>query len=80
MLQKVIKVGNSAAITIPREFLNTAKINIGDHVHVELDEATGAIVVSSKQKPFKGMSPDIAQWTKKFIDKNRQALEELASK
>ena len=80
MLQKVIKVGNSAAVTIPKTFLNGVKIKTGDQVYVELDEATETIIVSSKQKPFQGLSPDIGRWTKKFIENNRQALEVLAKK
>lgn len=80
MLQKVIKVGNSAAVTLPKPFLNQAKIKAGDKVHVELEEATGAIIVSPGEKPFKGMSSDITDWTKRFISQNREALKELASR
>ena len=80
MLQKVIKVGNSAAVTIPKDILKQTKIKTGAKVYVQLDNATSSIIVSSEQKPFKGLSPDIADWTKTFIDKNRQVLEELANK
>lgn len=78
MLQKVIKVGNSAAVTLPKDILKVSKLSAGDEVHVQVDDATGAIIVSAKDNPFKGMSPDIANWTKNFINKNRKALEELA--
>lgn len=80
MLQTVIKVGNSLGITIPKPILKNIKFKVGDKVHLEIDEANDALIVSSKKNPFKGMSPDIIQWTKKFIDKNRQTLEELANK
>ena len=80
MLQKVIKIGNSAAITLSKQILNNTKIKTGDKVYVELDEGTNSIIISSKEKPLKGMSPDIVEWTQKFINKNRQALEELADK
>lgn len=80
MLQKVIKVGNSAAVTLPKDVLKVSKLSAGDAVHVQVDDATGAIIVSAKNNPFKGMSPDIANWTKNFISKNREALEELANK
>ena len=80
MLQTVIKVGNSLGITIPKPILANIKFKVGDKVHMEIDEANDALIVSSKKNPLKGMSPDIIQWTKKFIDKNRQALEELADK
>lgn len=80
MLQTIIKVGNSLGITIPKPILENIKFKVGDKVHMEIDEANDALIVSSKKNPLKGMSPDIIQWTKKFIDKNRQALEELADK
>ena len=37
MLQKVIKVGNSAAVTIPKYFLEKSSMKIGDKVFVEFD-------------------------------------------
>ena len=80
MIQKVIKVGNSAAVTLPREILKQSKLSSGDNVYVTLDDSTGAIIVSRSENPFKGLSVDIAQWTKNFINKNRGALEELANK
>lgn len=80
MLQKVIKVGNSAAVTLPKDILKVSKLSTGDEVHVQVDDATGAIIVSAKDNPFKGMSPDIANWTKNFVNKNREALEELANR
>ena len=79
MIQKVIKVGNSAAVTLPPDFLKSSKIKIGDQVYVGIDESAEAIVVSSREKPFRGVSADIASWTDKFIKKNRKALEELSN-
>lgn len=79
MIQKVIKVGNSAAVTLPKEILKQSSLSGGDSVYVTLDEATGAIIVSKSENPFRGMSPDIASWTKNFIENNREALRELAN-
>ncbi len=80
MLQKVIKVGNSVAITLPKDFLNNAKIKAGDSVHVDVDKSTYLMVVSTKENPLKGLTPDIVNWTAKFIGVNRQALDELKNK
>ena len=80
MLQKVIKVGNSVAITLPKDFLDNARVKAGDIVHVEVDKSTDVMVVSSKENPLMGISPDIAQWAAKFIKNNLQALKELANK
>lgn len=80
MLQKVIKVGNSVAITLPKDFLNNTKIKAGDRLHVDVDKSTDVMMVSTKENPLKGFSADITQWTAKFIKNNLQALEELANK
>ena len=45
MLQKVIKVGNSVAITLPKDFLDNAKVKAGDRVHVEVDKSTDVMIV-----------------------------------
>lgn len=76
MLQKVIKVGNSAAVTIPKYFLNSAKIKIGDKVFTDCDEESNILFISSKS--FKGVTPEFIKYTNEFIKKNRKALEELA--
>ena len=80
MLQKVIKVGNSVAITLPKDFLTSAKVKAGDSIYVDVDKSTDVMVVSTKENPLKGVSPDIGHWTAKFIRSNLAALEELASK
>ncbi|MEK7502433.1 MAG: AbrB/MazE/SpoVT family DNA-binding domain-containing protein [Patescibacteria group bacterium] len=76
MLQKVIKVGNSAAVTIPKYFLEKSSMKIGDKVFVEFDEETNMIVISPKS--FKGITPEFIKYTNDYIKRNRKALEELA--
>lgn len=80
MLQKIIQIGNSFGITLPKQLLENINLRAGDTVYVETNRASNTLIVSSKNNPLKGMSPDIVQWTQKFISKNRQALEELADK
>lgn len=43
MQQKVIKAGNSAAVTVPAEFVKTVGIKIGDMVKVEAFPEKGQI-------------------------------------
>lgn len=43
MAQKVIKTGNSAAVTIPSSFVKDLGIRIGDQVRVKLDGDKGEI-------------------------------------
>lgn len=44
MAQKVIKTGNSAALTIPSEFVKDLGIRIGDPVKTILEKDKGRII------------------------------------
>lgn len=51
MAQRVIKTGNSAAVTIPAEFVKDLGIRIGDPVKVRLEKDKGkAIYIFSGTK------------------------------
>lgn len=78
MIQKVIKIGNSLGFIIPKPIVNKLKLKAGDKVYSEIDEVNLLLVFSKKPNPLKRMSPDITEWTKKFIYKNRKTLEKLA--
>lgn len=55
MAQKVIKTGNSAAVTIPAYFARDLGIRIGDEVKVNLDPEKGRIIYyfsGAKQLPL----------------------------
>jgi len=43
MNQKVIKTGNSAAVTIPASFVKDLGIRIGDTVKVRLEKEKGSV-------------------------------------
>lgn len=43
MAKKIIKTGNSAAVTIPAKFMKDLNLKIGDSVEVEIDYVRGAI-------------------------------------
>ncbi|OHA32356.1 MAG: hypothetical protein A2928_04405 [Candidatus Taylorbacteria bacterium RIFCSPLOWO2_01_FULL_45_15b] len=77
MIQKVLKVGSSAAVTIPKKSLEELGLKVGDQVKVSVDSdkkrvTIGPIVSEKKDEMY--------DWTKKFIKKYRKALEELADK
>lgn len=55
MAQKVIRTGNSAAVTIPAEFVKDLGIHIGDPVKVKLEKDKGKITFAftgAKQLPL----------------------------
>ncbi len=43
MTQKIIKTGNSAAVTIPAEMLKSLNLQIGDQVEAKMGFAEGSI-------------------------------------
>lgn len=81
MLQKIIQVGNSAAVTIPKDFLKTSRLRVGDIVVVDVDPDVSEISIRP-QEPTKRVSltPEFLRWLKKFTDEYRPVLEELAKK
>ncbi|KKT77748.1 MAG: hypothetical protein UW74_C0034G0003 [Candidatus Giovannonibacteria bacterium GW2011_GWC2_44_8] len=79
MTQKVIKIGTSAAVVIPKEMLKDLQIKVGDSVALEVNKDR-----TVKIKPMGGRTPNrnerIAKLTLDFIDRYRNDLEALAKK
>ncbi len=67
MIQKVIKVGNSMAVTIPQASVKENNLKVGDSVNFTIE-------------PILAVDKDIHELTQKLIKEYRPALEELASK
>lgn len=76
MTQKVLKVGSSAAVTIPKKSLAELGLKIGDSVRVEIDRDTRSVRIEPSVKVDK----KLMDWTDGFIKKYRPALEELSKK
>ena len=76
MAQKVLKVGTSAAVTIPKSSMQELGLRIGDMVKVEVDKKSGTFLVTPAAKVDK----KLVDWTDSFVKKYRPALEALAKK
>lgn len=76
MTQKVLKVGSSAAVTIPKKSLEELGLKPGDTVRVEIDKKRRAVII----EPAAKIDQELVDWTKRFIEKYRPALEALAKK
>lgn len=79
MIQKVLKVGDSAAVTIPKKSLKQLGIAIGDDVSIEIDAQTATMSVSSLQKPD-ARQEHITALTLDFVNRYRSDLEALKDK
>lgn len=76
MTQKVLKVGTSAAVTIPKKALQDLGIKPGDRVNVEIDKVSKTLTVQAAVK----VDRELLDWTNIFIKRYRPALEALAKK
>ncbi|QQG40741.1 MAG: AbrB/MazE/SpoVT family DNA-binding domain-containing protein [Candidatus Levyibacteriota bacterium] len=82
MLQKIIQVGNSYAITIPRRFADEIGIKPGQKVRIDEDFDTETFTVQPvKSQAAKGyLTPEFLKWLKGFNARYKDALKELAKK
>ena len=76
MTQKLLRVGTSAAVTIPKGSLRELGLKIGDGVNVEIDKKRKMVTI----QPALSVDKEVLDWTIKFIKRYRPALNALAKK
>ena len=82
MTQKIIQIGNSTGIIIPKSLLENLGLQVGNEVSVETDTKTNSLILRNTKntKPV----PEISSHFLTILDKvNREygeALRELAQK
>lgn len=79
MTQKVLKVGSSAAVTIPKDILRELGVRIGDSIALRFNKAKKAIVIELPKENAQE-TQRIAHLTLNFIKRYRKDLEALARK
>lgn len=79
MIQKVLKVGSSAAVTIPKRSLGELGLKPGDEVRVEVDRRRRAVIIVPLARPSPA-DARIAKLTYQFTQRYRKDLEALAQK
>ena len=81
MTQKVVKVGSSAAVIIPKRSLEELGIKIGDRVSIATNKKRRNFVVEPvSRRVEQAIDSEVRAWTKKFIARYRPALKALARK
>lgn len=77
---KVRRDGNSAAVTIPTDDLHKAGLAIGELVTVEVDEATGRVILTPVAiTPRPGRTrDDVRTIASRIIKNDREVLDALA--
>lgn len=81
MLQKIIQVGNSLAVTIPSSFADQAGWEAGEKVVVTEEPEFEALKIQKEKKNLQsGITPEFYAWLKKFNAKYKTVLLELSKK
>ena len=77
--QKIIKVGNSLAVTLPASFVRDGNMKVGDEVVVETMVAYSAILIMLKKNTNKNhLNPEFFQWLERTTKKHFSLIKELA--
>ena len=76
MTQKVLQIGSSAGVTLPKILLEELGLKIGDQVQVKIDKNRKTVVI----EPNIQIDRELLDWTEKFIEQYRPALKALAKK
>jgi len=79
MTQKVLRVGSSAAVTIPKKSLAALGLKIGDRVNVDVDVKRQTFVVA-RNTSLTPEDENIARLTANFMRRYAKDLRSLAQK
>ncbi len=76
MTRKILQIGSSVGITIPKSALKELNMSVGDEVVFTVDSARKR---ASFELPTK-VDGELVSWTRDFIEKYRPALDSLKDK
>ncbi|MBI3619977.1 AbrB/MazE/SpoVT family DNA-binding domain-containing protein [Candidatus Roizmanbacteria bacterium] len=81
MTQKIIRVGNSVALTIPKSFIEETGYKVGDQVVVEHDIEHKMLLVKPKEASgMKSLTPEFFHWLENTAKKYENVIKELANR
>ena len=81
MEQTVIKIGNSVGVVIPQVLQKDSMLKPGDRVIIEKDTMSDSFIVSKKGNAKRSsITPEFLGWLKKFNQKHKDALAQLAKR
>lgn len=79
MVQKIIRVGNSYGVILPKEIIEASKMKIGDEVEIESFPENLSITIRSQNAPYKTkITPEFKKWLDDFVERNHSLLKTLA--
>jgi putative addiction module antidote len=80
MKRKLVKVGNSLAVTLPRDLVRELGLQAGQEVETSIDHRNGNYVVRAGAKEFEGgkASPRFNRMVDQLIQDRRELYERLS--
>lgn len=80
MVQKIIQVGNSLALTIPKSFINKTGFKAGDELYVQQEPSSKSLIITTKDQADKiQLSPDLFAWLDDIEKNYSKEIKELAN-
>lgn len=79
MIHKVIAVGHSQAVVIPKELMTQAGLKHGSRVDVSFNAKDGSVVLKPVTSE-NGLDPKLAKALRRGLERYKSALKELASR
>lgn len=83
MKQKIIKIGSSIGVVIPKSIAEERGFRAGGTATLTLEPDSNVIRIEAVENTPGGSSsvdPAVLSWTNEFIEKNRELLVRLADK
>lgn len=80
MTQKILKVGNSYALTIPSSFVKELGLKAGDLLQIEANAGQNRLTVTHTKEENRLDTPEVKEWLESFNKKYKKGLTELAKR
>ena len=80
MTQKIIKVGTSSAVVLPKRELEKLGLKAGDSLDVIYNPEKAIFEIHPNLENTIKVDKEVLDWTKKFINKYRDTLEALSKR
>lgn len=78
MEQKVIKIGNSLGVILPKQIIKSLNIKFGQKLYVDVYEKEKTIILRIKKNLANGITPEFIRYLNEFSERYKDALSELA--
>ena len=80
MIYKLVKIGNSVGVTIPKKLLNLLDLEQGEEVFIETDLKTKSIIIRSISEARNEVNPKAIKGLQHFTKRYSKAIKNLAKK